>query len=41
VTIDDDVLAIAVAGPAQRMAPRADRHGAALLEVRRSLEKAG
>jgi hypothetical protein len=41
VTIDGDVLAVAVAGPVHRMAPRAARHGAALLEARRRLEKAG
>lgn len=39
VAVNDTVLAIAVAGPMHRMAPRVDRHGAALLDVRRALEK--
>lgn len=39
VTVNDEVFAIAVAGPMHRMAPRADRHGALLLEAQRGLEK--
>lgn len=39
VTLNDEVLAIAVAGPMHRMAPRADCHGALLVEARRGLEK--
>lgn len=41
VTLNDEVFAIAVAGPMHRMAPRADRHGALLIEARRGLEKSG
>jgi len=31
--------AFAAAGPMHRMTPRVERHGAALLDVRRALEK--
>jgi hypothetical protein len=39
-TVNDKTLAIAIAGPMHRMAPRAERHGPTLLAVHRALERA-
>jgi len=41
VAINDEMFAIAVAGPLQRMTRHLDRHAAALVAVRQTLEAAG
>ena len=41
VAINDETFAMAVAGPLQRMTRRLDRHAAALVAARQTLEAAG